>query len=470
MTTVSPFLFALFVLAYTNNFAATTHQTANRINEEAKHTLSVPADLLRCTSLPFLSSFICASLFPQSLYGKASSTTAYSNARKQTCTMIYGSVVGTVVDSIGVPIAGVMLYLGGTEQGVSSKPDGCFYLPNVTTNSYTLHIAAAGYQEITTAVYVAPCTATTLHIQLCSTPKHRSSTANDSLYGRLIGTVYNAKGQPIVGATVLVEGTKRGAYTKPNGRFTIVKLLPGTHTVRVKSIGFQDAMTTATISAGSTESCQILLHQDNKGNSCTLMVCNPRMMVDPTVIGTIRTISAEELQRAPQVPLPQQSDTTLFDEKQLALFVDFSTIVARKCFVIKIPPLLIFSHQSYTTVQEPPEFQQWASKDYNSQPADAPNSGVFFVAISFSLFFCFGIHSVQYGQNKINTRDCRAATWHYIGKRVFCYSSSSPATFCRCNDSNTNFKLDQRVVTGSYYWKNTIHGDLLIQFSCVLSC
>lgn len=118
------------------------------------------------------------------------------------------------------------------------------------------------------------------------------------IYGILTGTVVDSKGQPVIGATVLVEGTKRGAYTKPNGKFTIVKLLSGSYTVRVKSIGFQDYTTKVNISADQTEDIKVSLKQDAKLTDTVTVFAN-RQLVNPEIIGSVRGASAAEITSIP---------------------------------------------------------------------------------------------------------------------------------------------------------------------------
>jgi hypothetical protein len=57
--------------------------------------------------------------------------------------------------------------------------------------------------------------------------------------GDITGRIVDAStGDPIIGSTVLVTGTRLGAYTNTSGAFTIRRVPAGTHTLRVTSIGF----------------------------------------------------------------------------------------------------------------------------------------------------------------------------------------------------------------------------------------
>ncbi|MFN3270898.1 MAG: carboxypeptidase-like regulatory domain-containing protein, partial [Candidatus Kapaibacteriota bacterium] len=54
------------------------------------------------------------------------------------------------------------------------------------------------------------------------------------------GKVVNANdGKPVPGVTVLVEGTKLGAFTNSEGKFQIKGLTPGVYSVRFSAVGFE---------------------------------------------------------------------------------------------------------------------------------------------------------------------------------------------------------------------------------------
>ena len=57
--------------------------------------------------------------------------------------------------------------------------------------------------------------------------------------GKIAGKILDLKTrEPIIGASILVEGTVYGAGTDLDGRFTILNLSPGTYTIRVSAVGY----------------------------------------------------------------------------------------------------------------------------------------------------------------------------------------------------------------------------------------
>lgn len=61
--------------------------------------------------------------------------------------------------------------------------------------------------------------------------------ANASIYGKLEGKVTDENGDPLIGATVYLVGTTKGAKTKPNGSYKIVGIEGGTYSIKVTYVG-----------------------------------------------------------------------------------------------------------------------------------------------------------------------------------------------------------------------------------------
>ncbi|HEX2896603.1 MAG TPA: carboxypeptidase-like regulatory domain-containing protein, partial [candidate division Zixibacteria bacterium] len=59
--------------------------------------------------------------------------------------------------------------------------------------------------------------------------------------GQIKGTIVDQKtGQPLIGATVLVLGTNRGANTDVDGKYQIRQVEAGTYTLKITQIGYQE--------------------------------------------------------------------------------------------------------------------------------------------------------------------------------------------------------------------------------------
>jgi TonB-dependent SusC/RagA subfamily outer membrane receptor len=69
--------------------------------------------------------------------------------------------------------------------------------------------------------------------------------------GSVTGTVTDAaRRRPVAGATVIVAGTRLGAVTGADGRYTIARVPAGAHTVQARAIGFERAQAAVTVGAG----------------------------------------------------------------------------------------------------------------------------------------------------------------------------------------------------------------------------
>ena len=71
--------------------------------------------------------------------------------------------------------------------------------------------------------------------------------------GRLGGVVVDAEGRGIDRASVVIEGTARGAATDADGRFEIGDLAPGMVTVAASRVGYRTVRTVAEVGEGTTE-------------------------------------------------------------------------------------------------------------------------------------------------------------------------------------------------------------------------
>lgn len=68
--------------------------------------------------------------------------------------------------------------------------------------------------------------------------------------GSVAGRVSTADGRPLPGIQITISAMARGAVTDSAGRFTVANVLPGSHTVQARGIGFTLATTPVTVVAG----------------------------------------------------------------------------------------------------------------------------------------------------------------------------------------------------------------------------
>ncbi len=125
-------------------------------------------------------------------------------------------------------------------------------------------------------------------------------TAESRKIGSLKGTVLDIEtGSPIVGASVLVVGTDRGAATDNSGIFRIASLPVGSYSVRVNSIGYDPTTRTdVIIRAGRTTNIEArLLVKLTEVEGVT--VDAGYFSDSPTEPTSSNSFSSEEIRRAP---------------------------------------------------------------------------------------------------------------------------------------------------------------------------
>ncbi|HRS17695.1 MAG TPA: carboxypeptidase regulatory-like domain-containing protein, partial [Thermoanaerobaculaceae bacterium] len=138
-----------------------------------------------------------------------------------------GVLIGQVIDqATGKGIEGATVTIDGAGISTRTLESGVFTLSQVT-GTYTLSISAPGFAPSTTG----PVAVTT------GETASAGSVALTRLTGTVTGTVQNASGTPLEGATVTVNGTGSSVTTGSNGAFTIGAPV-GTHSVTVSKPGW----------------------------------------------------------------------------------------------------------------------------------------------------------------------------------------------------------------------------------------
>jgi len=116
-----------------------------------------------------------------------------------------------------------------------------------------------------------------------------------SIHGVLKGRVVDTDGKGVIGASVRVEGTTRGAVVRnPNGEFTIANIVAGTYKVRVTAVGKTEYVVEVRIVADQTTEINVTL-RDEGVTTQVIEVVAKKEMVDKTAVGSKTVLSNEEL-------------------------------------------------------------------------------------------------------------------------------------------------------------------------------
>ena len=78
--------------------------------------------------------------------------------------------------------------------------------------------------------------------------------------GVIAGTVRDAEtGEPMASATVIIESLRRVAVTDAHGRFRFIGMAPGRYTLRIRHLGYGDAVTELAVAADATTGADVAM-------------------------------------------------------------------------------------------------------------------------------------------------------------------------------------------------------------------
>ena len=105
------------------------------------------------------------------------------------------------------------------------------------------------------------------------------------------GTVVDATGEPMIGVSVMVDGTTNGGVTDFDGNFTI-KNVPDNGVLKYSYIGFKDQK----VSVAGKESIKVTLEEDATGLE-EIVVVGYGTMKKKDLTGAVSTVKTEDLQK-----------------------------------------------------------------------------------------------------------------------------------------------------------------------------
>ncbi len=113
--------------------------------------------------------------------------------------------------------------------------------------------------------------------------------------GKLSGRITDEAGEPLPGATALIVGTSLGAAADANGDYSILRIPPGTHSVRFSIIGYQTTIIEdIRISSNQTTSLNAELAEAViEGEE--VVVTAERPIVDVSLTSSMSTLSREDI-------------------------------------------------------------------------------------------------------------------------------------------------------------------------------
>ncbi len=117
--------------------------------------------------------------------------------------------------------------------------------------------------------------------------------------GTISGRVLDPDGKPVVAATVIVVGTRLGAYTDAEGKFLILNVAPGTYDVKASRLGFNAVTMSGVIaSADNTTRIDLKMGDTNLATEEVVIVAD-RPPVDVKETSSQVTLTTEEIEELP---------------------------------------------------------------------------------------------------------------------------------------------------------------------------
>jgi hypothetical protein len=114
-------------------------------------------------------------------------------------------------------------------------------------------------------------------------------TAHAGTRGKIMGRVQDASGQPLPGVAVTISGTRLGAISDPDGRYFILQVPPGAHSVNAQLIGYRVVkVTKVRVSADLTTQTDFTLHEEAlEVGAITIIAKRPDIEKDVTFSQTV---------------------------------------------------------------------------------------------------------------------------------------------------------------------------------------
>ena len=116
--------------------------------------------------------------------------------------------------------------------------------------------------------------------------------------GKIIGKITDAaNGEPLVGANVIVTNTMLEVTTDIEGKYAIIGVPIGVHTVKVSMVGFQEVIINGVkVNPGQTTPINIV-----KASADHPTVITVNRLVNPFATSSVQTLSAQEIEQIPNI-------------------------------------------------------------------------------------------------------------------------------------------------------------------------
>lgn len=132
-----------------------------------------------------------------------------------------------------------------------------------------------------------------------------SSQVMSQTAGKMAGRVTDENGQPLIGATVIIEGTNKGAVTDYDGYYAVLNMRAGSYSAEFRYTGFQSKkIESISISTDQTTKIDVVL-QSTSFITETVVVTADKPLVEFNQTSSVVNVSKEEIDLLPVQDLGQ---------------------------------------------------------------------------------------------------------------------------------------------------------------------
>jgi hypothetical protein len=117
--------------------------------------------------------------------------------------------------------------------------------------------------------------------------------------GKLTGSILDEQENPIVAATIVLEGTRLGAFSDDQGNYTILNIPAGTYELTISRLGFEAMrVQNVIVSADQTTTLPITMRESTITTE-EVIVTAVRPPVDLKQTSTSATLTSEDIESLP---------------------------------------------------------------------------------------------------------------------------------------------------------------------------
>lgn len=146
-----------------------------------------------------------------------------------------GTIQGRVTSEVGADLPNAFVIVIGARVAGQTDRSGRFWVQDVPIGVHSLRAMLAGFEEVgRESIGVSEGDTTTVDFRLPPTPVKLMPDGTGTIQGMVVGD----DGRGLQYANVIVVTARTGAQTDSKGHFRIIRVPIGTHTVRVRMVGF----------------------------------------------------------------------------------------------------------------------------------------------------------------------------------------------------------------------------------------